>query len=216
MDDPVMEGFVSRLDEINGVADASPGFVWRLQGEDANARAQKVFRNRRLIINLSVWESLDALTQFTYKTSHVELIRGRKQWFVPGKGPHMALWWIKAGTIPTVEEAYEAIKLLEVRGPSPEAFTFQKTFPPPGEMEIGGCEDIPLFPGDKAEMVTEIRRGSILIFQRPDATNQQVVHIRAISPEEVHQFAEDKFVVQGSSSKSRLVLEKYKDPDQTR
>ncbi|HHO55666.1 MAG TPA: DUF3291 domain-containing protein, partial [Trueperaceae bacterium] len=31
MNDPIMAGFVERLDEINKIADNAKGFVWRLQ-----------------------------------------------------------------------------------------------------------------------------------------------------------------------------------------
>jgi hypothetical protein len=84
-----------------------------------------------MAINMSVWESLDALRQYVYKSAHVGPLRDRSKWFVPIEGPILALWWIPAGHIPTVAEAKERLQTLEERGPSAEAFTFRSPFPPP-------------------------------------------------------------------------------------
>jgi Domain of unknown function (DUF3291) len=133
MDDPMMDGFRSQLDPINALADRSPGFVWRLQTEEGNATSIRPYADDdRMAINLSVWESLDALQQFVYKTVHVGPLRDRKQWFEPIDEPILALWWIPAGHVPTVAEAQDRLRLLKERGPSADAFTFRKPFPPPG------------------------------------------------------------------------------------
>ena len=137
LDDPIMEGFRTQLDPINALADRSPGFVWRLQTEDGNAMAIRPFDDERMAINMSVWESLEALQQFVYKSAHVGPLRDRKQWFEPMDGPILALWWIPAGHIPTVEEAKERLERLKADGPTQEAFTFRVTFPPP-DGEAGG------------------------------------------------------------------------------
>src|SRR5580765_4875513 len=132
IDDPIMEGFRSQLDPINALADASPGFVWRLQTEDGNATAIRPFGDDdRMAINLSVWESLDALQKYVYQSAHVGPLRDRKQWFEPIEGPILALWWIPAGHIPTVAEAMERLAWLKERGPSRDAFTFRMPFPAP-------------------------------------------------------------------------------------
>ena len=131
LDDPIMEGFRSQLDPINALADRSPGFVWRLQTEDGNAMAIRPFDDDRMAINMSVWESLDALQQFVYRSAHVGPLRDRREWFEPIEGPILALWWIPAGHIPTVVEAQDRLHLLKERGPSPAAFTFRTPFPPP-------------------------------------------------------------------------------------
>ncbi len=78
VDDPIMEGFVSRLDAINRLADSAPGFVWRLQTEEGNATAIHVYDDARLLLNMSVWESIEALSKFTYKTHHSEPLRMRR------------------------------------------------------------------------------------------------------------------------------------------
>ena len=125
-----MEGFRTRLDPINALADRSSGFIWRLQTEDGNATAIRPYADDDLMaINLSVWESLESLQQFVYKSGHVDVLRGRKQWFEQIEGPILVLWWIPAGEIPTVREAQERLRHLKDHGPTPHAFTFRTPFP---------------------------------------------------------------------------------------
>ena len=131
-----MEGFRSQLDPVNALADRTQGFVWRLQTEDGNAMAIRAFADDRMAINMSVWESLEALQAFVYRSGHVGPLRDRQQWFEPIEGPILALWWIPAGHIPTVAEALARLQLLKERGPSPDAFTFRTPFPPP-EGQVG-------------------------------------------------------------------------------
>lgn len=131
LEDPLMEGFRSQLDVVNALADRTPGFVWRLQTEEGNAMAIRPYEDERMAINLSVWESLEALQQFVYRGAHVGPLRDRKQWFEPIDGPILALWWVPAGHIPTVEEAIDRLRILKERGPSAESFTFRKPFPAP-------------------------------------------------------------------------------------
>ena len=131
LEDPLMEGFRSELAPINAQADRTPGFVWRLQTEDGNATAIRPYEDERMAINLSVWESLEALQRFVYASDHVAPLRSRKQWFEPIEGPILALWWIPAGHIPTVAEAKERLEHLKQHGPSAAAFTFRTPFPAP-------------------------------------------------------------------------------------
>jgi hypothetical protein len=131
LEDPIMEGFRTQLDPINALADRSPGFVWRLQTEDGNAMAIRPFADERMAINMSVWESLDALQQFVYRTAHVGPLRDRKQWFERIEGPILVLWWIPAGHVPTVAEAQERLGHLKEHGPTAHAFTFRTPFPSP-------------------------------------------------------------------------------------
>ena len=132
IENPIMEGFRTQLDPINALADRAPGFVWRLQTEDGNATAIRPYQDELMAINMSVWESLEALKQFVYQSAHVGPLRDRKLWFEPIEGPIQALWWIPAGHIPTVDEAKARLVLLKERGPSPDAFTFRVPFPSPG------------------------------------------------------------------------------------
>ena len=143
IESPVMEGFRTQLDPINALADQSPGFVWRLQTEDGNATAIRPYAGDDLMaINMSVWESLESLQQYVYKSRHIETLRGRKQWFEEIEGPILALWWIPAGQIPTVAEARERLAHLKAHGPTAHAFTFRTPFPAHDEEdgEIDGLD----------------------------------------------------------------------------
>ena len=134
LESPIMNGFRSALDPINALADHSPGFVWRLQTEDGNATAIRLDPDDDLMaINMSVWETLEALQQFVYKSRHVETLRARQQWFLPIEGPILALWWIPAGQIPTVADARVRLDHLQAHGPTPFAFTFRTPFPAPDD-----------------------------------------------------------------------------------
>jgi hypothetical protein len=133
LEDPVMEGFRSQLDRINAVADRSPGFVWRLQTPEGNATAIRAYDDERILFNMSVWDSLEALHHYVYRSDHVGPLRNRREWFEPMAGPILVLWWIRAGHIPTIDEAKERLRILRERGPSQDAFTFRQPFAPPGE-----------------------------------------------------------------------------------
>jgi hypothetical protein len=130
LEDPVMSGFVARLDEINALADRSPGFVWRLQTPDGNATYLRPYSDERILFNMSVWLDLESLRNYVYASTHVELLRRRQDWFEKFEGPSAALWWVPAGHIPSVEQAKERLSHLAENGPSPVAFTFKTVFPP--------------------------------------------------------------------------------------
>jgi len=133
LDTPVMAGFVARLDEINALADGSPGFVWRLQTDAGNATYLRPYDDDRILFNLSVWESVDALKAYVFKTAHAELLKQRRDWFEQFEGAFAALWWVPAGHIPSVDEAKKRLAHLDAHGPSQFAFTFrtvQQVFEP--------------------------------------------------------------------------------------
>jgi hypothetical protein len=130
MDDPVMHGFASRLDEINALAEASPGFIWRLQGDEGNSTSYRLYDDDRMLINMSVWETVEQLRDFTYVTAHAELLRQRREWFEKFDRVFLALWWIPEGHLPTIEEAKERLAHIDAHGPTPVAFTFKTVFPP--------------------------------------------------------------------------------------
>ena len=133
LEDPVMRGFVARLDEINALADASPGFVWRLQTDAGNATYLRPYDDERIIINMSVWEKVEDLRHYVYRGAHSEVLRQRGGWFEKLETPVVALWWIPAGRIPSVDEATKRLSHLEANGPTPFAFTFRAMFPPDEE-----------------------------------------------------------------------------------
>jgi hypothetical protein len=130
LDDPAMSGFVARLAEINALADRSPGFVWRLQTSAGNATYLRPYDDDRILFNLSVWETVEHLKQYVYRSMHVELLRQRQAWFEKFAGVHIALWWIPAAHIPGVDEAKKRLAYLGTHGPTPFAFTFKNAFPP--------------------------------------------------------------------------------------
>jgi hypothetical protein len=128
LDDPRMAGFVELLDPVNALADAAPGFVWRLVEEgEADATGMRPAGDD-VIINYSVWESAEALWDFAYRSAHLETMRRRREWFQRHLEAHLVLWWVPAGRIPTVAEALERLALLRAQGPSPRAFTFSSAY----------------------------------------------------------------------------------------
>jgi hypothetical protein len=128
MDDPMIDDFRENLAPINALAERSPGFVWRLQDEDGNATGIKVFEDELEIINLTVWESIDALADFTYRSDHTDFLRRRREFFEAPTQPIFCLWWIPEGTIPTIEDAIGRLEHLRTHGPTTTAFTFRHRF----------------------------------------------------------------------------------------
>ncbi len=140
LDDPRMSGFVDRLDAVNALAEASAGFVWRLQSDSGNATDIKTSDDPNFIVNMSVWQSAEALFEFVYKTAHRMVMAQRRDWFVPPKSAYMVLWWVPAGTMPTAAEGLARLARLDRDGPTAEAFTFKTKFPPPDT--AGGPENL--------------------------------------------------------------------------
>jgi hypothetical protein len=132
MTDPVMADFAAALPEINALAERSPGFVWRLQTEDGDATAIRPYDDTRILINLSVWTSLDALSGYVFRSDHAQYLRRRREWFERFERVYLALWWIPAGHRPSVAEAVARLAHLEMRGPTPHAFGFADPFGPDG------------------------------------------------------------------------------------
>ena len=135
VNDPLMAGFTNRLDEINALADRTPGFVWRLQTSEGNATYYRPYDDDRVLMNMSVWESVDALRAYVYRSVHVELLRQRHLWFEQFAGTYMALWWVPAGHIPGIDEAKKRLAHLEQHGPTQFAFTFKTIFEPEEEFQ---------------------------------------------------------------------------------
>ncbi|QDQ28978.1 DUF3291 domain-containing protein [Chitinimonas arctica] len=131
MDQPVMKGFADQLDSINALAERSPGFVWRLKTEAGDATDIQLFEDPLLLVNMSVWESLEDLQKYVYTGDHLQVLKDRKQWFDKFERPVLALWWIPAGYTPTGQEARERLEQLWREGPSPAVFSFAKPFPMP-------------------------------------------------------------------------------------
>jgi heme-degrading monooxygenase HmoA len=135
LDDRVMSGFVNRLNEINELAERSPGFVWRLQTPEGNATYLRPYNDDRILVNMSVWESVEALKHYVYSTAHAELIRQRQEWFERFSSAYLALWWVPAGHLPGIDEAKKRLAYLDAHGPTQFAFTFKKIFQPDDEFQ---------------------------------------------------------------------------------
>ena len=130
LDDPATADFVAALAPVNAIADASPGFVWRLQTEGGDATAIRVADDDLVIVNLTVWESLAALRGFVFSGDHLAVLRRRREWFEKLATPASALWWIEAGALPAPDEGMARLATLAEHGPTKEAFTFAQTFEP--------------------------------------------------------------------------------------
>jgi hypothetical protein len=132
LDSALLADFLAALEPINALADASPGFVWRLQAEQGDATSVRGFGDERILVNMSTWESLGALADFVFKSPHTAVMRERRKWFVPMMDVYVALWWVPVGHRPSVREAEDRVACLRNSGPSPVAFTFKRPFPAPG------------------------------------------------------------------------------------
>lgn len=130
IDDPLLADFVAALEPVNAAADASPGFVWRLQ-EDGDSTSIRVFDDDTLLVNLSVWKDLDSLKAFFASGLHAAVMRRRGEWFDRMEEAYAVLWWVRAGDVPTVAEAERRLERLRTAGPGVEAFSFAQPFPPP-------------------------------------------------------------------------------------
>jgi hypothetical protein len=132
LDSPQLVDFVAALDPINALADEAPGFVWRLQTDDGDATSLRPFDDDMILVNMSMWESIDALYDFVYRSDHRDVMRRRREWFERMAESFLVLWWVPEGHTPTVEEGKKRLTLLGEQGPTPQAFTFRTTFPPDG------------------------------------------------------------------------------------
>jgi hypothetical protein len=129
LDSPILADFVGALDRINALADAAPGFVWRLQDDAGNATALRPM-GEDMLVNMSVWKDAEALNAFVYRSDHAGVMRRRREWFERIE-LYLVLWWVPQGHRPPIEEALERLEHLRAHGPTPEAFTFGKLFPAP-------------------------------------------------------------------------------------
>lgn len=130
IDSPQLKDFVDNLERINALAEQSEGFIWRLQTEEGDATALRPF-GEEVIVNLSVWENVEVLHQFVYRTAHAPIMSRRREWFARMANAYMVLWWIPEGHQPSVEEAKQRLDLLQAQGASAQAFTFKQIFAQP-------------------------------------------------------------------------------------
>lgn len=132
LDSPPIADFVANLSRVNAIADAAPGFVWRLRDEDGDDATSLRPRGPDLLVNMSVWQTLESLRAFVYRNGpHLEMLRRRREFFRPLDETHQVLWWIPHGHIPDLDEAFARLDRIRRDGPGPEAFTFREPYPPP-------------------------------------------------------------------------------------
>lgn len=131
IDDPQIKDFSQAIAAINLLAESSDGFIWRLKDETGNATAIQAFSDPQMIVNMSVWESLEALQHYAYQSGHAQYVRRRREWFEPMSAPHLAMWWVPVGHTPTLEEAKQRLAHIEQHGETAFAFTFKNLFPAP-------------------------------------------------------------------------------------
>lgn len=130
--DPQMADFVAQINYVNSIADTDPGFVWRLRAEGADdATAIRAFDDDRILITLTVWKSLEALSDYVYRGAHAGVMRDRRRWFEKAEQPILALWWVPVGHNPTVDEGKKRLEHLHCQGSTAYAFSFGKPFPSP-------------------------------------------------------------------------------------
>jgi hypothetical protein len=133
MDREVMKVFADNLDPINAIAESSKGFVWRLKDDGGNATDISFSDNPNELVNMSVWESVETLKHFMFKTHHIDFLKRKKEWFETPTQATYVLWWIPAGHFPTIEEAKQKLALIRQNSETVEAFSFKKVFAAPSE-----------------------------------------------------------------------------------
>ena len=131
LDSPALAAFVAAIAPVNAIADAAPGFVWRLKNAYDGASPLLLFDGEALLVNMSTWRSLEALTDYVYRTGHTDVMRRRREFALPIGEAYVALWWIPRGHEPTVAEAEARLRHLRAHGPSPFAFGLKTPFAPP-------------------------------------------------------------------------------------
>lgn len=133
IDDPRIAEFVAQLDSINAIADKAPGFVWRLQSNSGNATDIAYNDDPFVIVNMSVWQSIEALRQYAYKSDHARVFRDRAKWFEKMEKPNYCLWWVPVGHIPAVAEGRERLEHYQLHGATPHSFWFSQQYPQPAD-----------------------------------------------------------------------------------
>jgi hypothetical protein len=131
INDPLMKEFVDNLDIVNAIAEKSEGFIWRLKEENNNATSLNPYNDEQIIINISVWESIETLEKFMYHTFHSDFLKRRKEWFQSFGSAHTAMWWIPCGQFPSMQTAVDKLDHLQKNGASEFVFDFRNKFPTP-------------------------------------------------------------------------------------
>jgi hypothetical protein len=138
LESPGMADFVANLERINALAEASPGYVWRLQDEAGDATALRPFGDD-VLVNMSLWRDVQSLSDYVYKSAHTEMLKRRREWFDKVEQAHMVLWWVPAGHLPGLDEAAERLAHFREHGATAHAFSFRHAFAAPEEAVVETC-----------------------------------------------------------------------------
>lgn len=123
---PAVAEFFDNLERVNAVADRMPGFVWRLQDDGGDATAFRLGNDPNLLVNMSVWETPEALATYVFQTVHATFYRKRASWFIPMETPHACMWWVPVGHRPHLAEAAAMLDDLTTHGPSERVFSWEQ------------------------------------------------------------------------------------------
>ncbi len=127
--------FRDALDEINATAETSRGFVWRARGAGFDSEIPAEDIDPMVLANLSVWESVETLAAFAYRSAHSHFVKHRDRWFEPATRVYQTLWWIPAGDLPDRAQSFARLEYLQAHGPTAYAFDFRNRFAAPEALE---------------------------------------------------------------------------------
>jgi hypothetical protein len=131
INDPIMKEFVDNLEKVNAIAESSEGFIWQLKDDNNNATEMNPYDDEQVIINVSVWESIESLESYIYKSMHSDFLKRRREWFHSFGKVYTAMWWVAVGEVPTLQDAVDKLEHLQVYGASEKVFDFRNKFPKP-------------------------------------------------------------------------------------
>ena len=133
LEHPSIAEFVNNLDAINSLAESSSGFVWRLQDDSGDATSISIYDDPKIIVNMSVWESVKQLKEFVYFSQHKEFLKRRNNWFSPIESSHHVMWWLPKTDLPTAQQGKQKLEYLNSDGESDKGFSFRKSWPAPDQ-----------------------------------------------------------------------------------
>lgn len=144
LDHPQIDDFRNALERINLLGEAQPGFIWRAKGAGFDATDCRVFDNPDVLINATVWETIEHLAAFAYRTEHRDFVRRRLEWFEQPREAFQAIWWVPDGRIPTLDDCVERLMYLRRHGPTAFAFDFRTRFPAPSDITADAPQEVPV------------------------------------------------------------------------
>ncbi len=126
LDHPDMATFNAALSGVYALAEQHPGFIWRIPDDDAARQLGQLGHDNRLLATVSVWDTVEALHDFTFSHDHGAYFDQRAKWFEPVAPPQLVLWDTLPTARPTFEEAFRRLERLKTEGPSPSAYQWPK------------------------------------------------------------------------------------------